>query len=86
MLDKLKNYFRLQKALRLIAAAYSDQIDLTVSCSLISGTVYVEFKTILDELDSSEIQWLAPEAYDTLTSLNLIEPAQQFVVGGSNEI
>jgi hypothetical protein len=75
MLDKLKNYFRTQKALYLIAFAYSEQINLTVSCTLISGTVYVEFKGISDTLDSSEIKWLSPEAYDILTSVNLIEPA-----------
>lgn len=75
MLTKIQNQLKTLKALQLIALAYSDQIDLTVSCTLVLGTVYVEFRGISDELDSSEIQWLSPEAYDILTSLNLIEPA-----------
>lgn len=75
MLAKLKNQFKTLKALQLIAIAYSDQIDLTVSCTLVSGTVHVNFKGISDELDSSEVQWLSPEAYDILTRLNLIELA-----------
>ena len=82
MLNTIKNHLKIRKALNLISDSYSAQIDLTVHCTLIAGTVYVNFQDISDELDSYEVQWLSPEAYDTLVSMDLIEPTNIYGVRG----
>lgn len=72
---KIKNYFRAQKALNLIGDSYAEQIDLTVSCTVISGAVYVRLKSISEKLEPSKVKRLSPEAHDILADLGLIDPA-----------
>ncbi len=83
MLNTIKNHLKIRKALNLISDSYSAQIDLTVHCTLIAGTVY-RSPSIVRYLEASPVALDSPSSDRIVLGLRDQQLLEAYVLGLNN--